>query len=437
MRRVPYVILAALLGAGGYLAYHKLFTRPVSEPPGPGLEVVNEPAQEPPLPGPILSDAENVPEESPKPKEGRKEEVQVPRGPATPEEKVEKPALAAEERRPSANPDSSTSLDEMVRISQAAFAAGDSARGTKILREIFQSQKDRTDVNIVPQVRKLVELEERGAPETGSAAPSGPGAEARLDPWRYLASRDTDPAWRYRAALVLVTAEARDESSPEKVRSAWDHLTQAYLSASTAAERGKVLEVLRPFVNRHIFSKRFSPLVEVYAVKANDSLNRIAKAKGITEESIRRLNQLKSDVIQPGQRLITLPGKPKVYVKKGEFRLWLMVGERLVMECPVGLGKDNSTPAVVFVIRDRQKDPIWYRRGEAPIPAGDPRNVLGSRWLGFKDTEDGLSGLGIHGTSDPTSIGKEASLGCIRMRNEDIEILWDLVPAGTEVEIRE
>jgi lipoprotein-anchoring transpeptidase ErfK/SrfK len=171
-------------------------------------------------------------------------------------------------------------------------------------------------------------------------------------------------------------------------------------------------------------------------VKGGDSLNKIAKLKVTTEEAIVRLNGLKSPVIQPGQRLRLLAGKPKVHVRKGEFRLSLTIGDRLLLEFPVGLGREGSTPVSTFVIAVRQKEPVWYRRGEPPIPYGDPKNILGSRWLGFKDTED-LIGFGIHGTSDPSSIGKEASSGCIRLRNEELEVLWDFIPIGTEVEILE
>ena len=106
----------------------------------------------------------------------------------------------------------------------------------------------------------------------------------------------------------------------------------------------------------------------------------------------------------------------------------------LLLERRVGLGRDNGTPVGVFSVAVRQKDPSWFRPGEPPIPAGDPRNVLGSRWLGFKATEE-LSGYGIHGTDDAGSIGSESSAGCVRLRNEDIETLYRMVPVGTPVYI--
>ena len=86
-------------------------------------------------------------------------------------------------------------------------------------------------------------------------------------------------------------------------------------------------------------------------------------------------------------------------------------------------------------IRVRQKDPTWWRPGEPAIPPKDPRNILGTRWLGFQETQD-LAGFGIHGTDDPGTIGKESSAGCVRLRNQDIEVLYDFVSYGTEVVIQ-
>jgi hypothetical protein len=47
----------------------------------------------------------------------------------------------------------------------------------------------------------------------------------------------------------------------------------------------------------------------------------------------------------------------------------------------------------------------------------------------------GYKGYGIHGTNRPTSIGKAASHGCIRMRNQDVEELFELVQVGDEVSL--
>ncbi len=448
MRRYMYFAAAALLGAGSYLTYHQL-TGPPDPPPAAenltGMLLDSETVSPSPAPGPILTVDE------PLEVEGKQVSLDPPSGtgaPGSPDPGPgdETPAgsetgkVVSEPVGPPGEGEfgslvqvSLKDLQNTIRLSQAAFTAGDTTRGVKLLREIFRQGKDLREVNLVPQVRKLLDLEE----DLARGQPVGLPEDAidPLDLCRYIEERDSDPKWRFRASLALGSADSK-ERTPEAMRSAWKRLTQAYLAASSSVERDQVKAVLNPFLERHIFSKRYSPLVETYTVKEGDSLYTIAKERGTTPEGLQRLNRIKGTVIHPGQRLIYLSGKPKIFVKKSEFRLWFLVGDRLLLEYPVGLGQYNSTPASTFVIKDRQKDPIWYRRGEAPIPAGDPRNILGSRWLGFKETEE-FEGFGIHGTADPSSIGKEASAGCIRMLNENLEILWDLVPLGTEVEISE
>jgi hypothetical protein len=57
-------------------------------------------------------------------------------------------------------------------------------------------------------------------------------------------------------------------------------------------------------------------------------------------------------------------------------------------------------------------------------------NPLGPRWIGLD-----VKGFGIHGTNRPESIGKNASHGCIRMRNSDVEDLFARVQVGDRVSL--
>jgi lipoprotein-anchoring transpeptidase ErfK/SrfK len=61
-----------------------------------------------------------------------------------------------------------------------------------------------------------------------------------------------------------------------------------------------------------------------------------------------------------------------------------------------------------------------------------PGNPVGTRWMGLS-----AAGYGIHGTNAPGSIGKAASHGCIRMRNRDVEELFELVGVGVTVELHQ
>ena len=86
------------------------------------------------------------------------------------------------------------------------------------------------------------------------------------------------------------------------------------------------------------------------------------------------------------------------------------------------------------MITDRMRDPKWWgARDQRPIESGDPKNPLGKYWLALTGVEgkaEGQQSYGIHGTIDPESIGKQASMGCIRMRNEDVAVVYSVVLSG-------
>ena len=95
------------------------------------------------------------------------------------------------------------------------------------------------------------------------------------------------------------------------------------------------------------------------------------------------------------------------------------------------IGKENRTPAGNFLITEKLVDPAWTPPGKY-IPSGDPENVLGTRWLKLtptNGTDPSLEGYGIHGTTEPETVGTSCSAGCVRLRNEDVEELYDFIPA--------
>ncbi|MBI4649851.1 L,D-transpeptidase [Candidatus Desantisbacteria bacterium] len=146
------------------------------------------------------------------------------------------------------------------------------------------------------------------------------------------------------------------------------------------------------------------------------------------------LNNIKSAAsLQIGQK-ISIPGytsllKIKIDTKKNI--LILYKDKEKIKQYPVAVGKsDSPTPKGIFTIENRIPNPTWTLDGKN-IPGGDPKNGLGSRWMGFKERTQ----YGIHGTNQPESIGKSVSSGCIRMHNHDVEELYKIIPKGTKVEI--
>ncbi|SMB93928.1 L,D-transpeptidase catalytic domain [Desulfonispora thiosulfatigenes DSM 11270] len=96
--------------------------------------------------------------------------------------------------------------------------------------------------------------------------------------------------------------------------------------------------------------------------------------------------------------------------------------DTLVKSFPVGVGHEKSqTPIGTYKIKNKILNPKSYRYNI-------PSDSYGSAWLGLT-----IPGYGIHGTNEPSSIGKNKSLGCIRMLNEDILELYKYIKTNTKV----
>lgn len=180
---------------------------------------------------------------------------------------------------------------------------------------------------------------------------------------------------------------------------------------------------------------------EKYRVESGDALQKIAKKFNTTVEAIQRSNRMRSDDnnIMVGQVLNVYKGDWKIVVNKKEFRLYLYDGGKLFKYYDISIGRQDRTPHGQFRVYAKVKEPDWYSpHGKIPFSAKD--NVLGTRWLKLKPeagTEPDLTGYGIHGTWDRDSIGKSRSNGCIRMLNEDVEELFDIIPHQVPVVIND
>ena len=120
----------------------------------------------------------------------------------------------------------------------------------------------------------------------------------------------------------------------------------------------------------------------------------------------------------------------RIVVSIPDRKLVLLEGERILKTYDVAVGKASTpSPRGEFRIINHVANPTWYGP-DKPVPPGK-NNPLGTRWMGLS-----VKGYGIHGTNVPSSIGKAASHGCIRMRQHDLEELFELVEVGVTVELR-
>ncbi len=180
-----------------------------------------------------------------------------------------------------------------------------------------------------------------------------------------------------------------------------------------------------------LFSREIASDSIAYTVKPGDSLYVLARKNHTTVDFIKKINDLKSDNIYPKMKLKIHTAPFSIRIDKSKNTLILYSNDEAVKKCSVATGKKNCTPVGEFKITDKLVHPTWFKTG-AILSPGSPLNALGTRWMGFDKP-----GYGIHGTTEPKSIGTQGSEGCIRMLNEEVEELYSMVPVGTKVIIQD
>jgi lipoprotein-anchoring transpeptidase ErfK/SrfK len=127
-----------------------------------------------------------------------------------------------------------------------------------------------------------------------------------------------------------------------------------------------------------------------------------------------------------------------VIIDTGNTTLYFVLGQGRAIRYGVGVGREGFTWSGVQTISRKAEWPDWHppaqmiaRQPYLPrFMAGGPGNPLGARAMYL-----GTSDYRIHGTNDPTTIGKFVSSGCIRLTNEDVADLFSRVDVGTRVAV--
>lgn len=153
----------------------------------------------------------------------------------------------------------------------------------------------------------------------------------------------------------------------------------------------------------------------------------------VAERQIRRMAALTSTLLLATAEALAQQeqggGSRRIVVSIPDCKLAILESGKVVRIYPTAVGAVGSpSPAGKYTIVTRLTQPTWYGKGKIVGPGKN--NPLGTRWLGLS-----VLGYGIHGTNAPASIGHNASHGCIRMRNRDVEELFAMVSVGDEVEL--
>src|SRR6476661_122456 len=129
-----------------------------------------------------------------------------------------------------------------------------------------------------------------------------------------------------------------------------------------------------------------------------------------------------------------------IIVHTGERFLYLVQGNNRALRYGIGVGRDGFQWSGLVKVTRKQEWPDWRppdemieRQPYLPrFMAGGPGNPMGARALYLGETV-----YRIHGTNQPKTIGTSVSSGCFRLVNGDVIDLYDRIPVGTKVIVRQ
>lgn len=143
-------------------------------------------------------------------------------------------------------------------------------------------------------------------------------------------------------------------------------------------------------------------------------------------------------------------GQRQLVLDRSARRLLVLENGRELRRYPVAVGRPGwETPVGDFRVIELVAHPIWEHPATGVrVPPG-PANPLGSRWIGFHHDCDGRRGFngvevltvegcvssGFHGTPQRESVGRAVSHGCVRLFDEHVRELFELVEIGTPVTV--
>jgi lipoprotein-anchoring transpeptidase ErfK/SrfK len=129
-----------------------------------------------------------------------------------------------------------------------------------------------------------------------------------------------------------------------------------------------------------------------------------------------------------------------IIISTADRHLYLVQGNGRALRYGIGVGRDGFTWQGLLKISRKAEWPDWTpppemiaRQPYLPrFMAGGPGNPLGARAMYL-----GATVYRIHGTNQPDTIGTAISSGCFRLVNSDVADLYDRIPVGTKVIVKQ
>ena len=227
-------------------------------------------------------------------------------------------------------------------------------------------------------------------------------------------------------------------------------LSELFFSGRLNAQQEKqAVQDLTMLAELTIFSPRIAgddPYAMQYTIRPGDNLVVLERRLGlhVPTQILAKINNLPSaSALRAGSTIKLLQGPVHATISKSRFTMDLYLQRDpapkvFLLRLPVGLGANDSTPLGRFQVQQGKKlrNTTWtpppgsgrtgvYRPGDAGYPLGKEGYWIGL--VGIDENTARHNGYGIHGTNEPDSIGRNASLGCIRLDDHNIELVFSLL----------
>ena len=229
-------------------------------------------------------------------------------------------------------------------------------------------------------------------------------------------------------------------------------LCKAYFSGQLSADqqqhaRQKLTELAElTLIGRGSDVYPDDPYTGRYKCVAGDVLTKVERSQKLHvpwQLLIKVNNMRRPEDLEAGRRYKVVHGPFHAIVYKSAFLMDVYLHREglekvFIKRFRIGTGANSATPAGMWRAKlgGKHERPTWYPPPNSvfrgPIPYGHPDYAFGQKglWIGLEGLEPAtkpLTDSGIHSTNDPKSIGSAESLGCIRLADEDIELVYSLL----------
>ncbi len=230
-------------------------------------------------------------------------------------------------------------------------------------------------------------------------------------------------------------------AEPPRIIDARNKLNQMLSMPMSRQQLAFVKKQLSKLSDKWLFSRTVFPedtLCGSYKVELADQFVKLGKRFKVPYEILMRINNISNPkALRAGGAIKIINGPFHCKIYRSAFTMDLYLQDTFIRSFSVGLGKPGTeTPTGCWVVKPGGKliSPTWTDPTTGKTyEAENPDYPLGTRWIGLEGTKGAAkdrTGFAIHGTKNTEEIGTAGSQGCIRLYNDDVILLYDLLMPG-------